>query len=835
MRSGEGGGRRRRAVVARLGLSLSGALSTIALCALTPGLASAASPTGIHKIQHVIVITQENRSFDTYFGTYPGANGIPAGVCLPKPSGGCVAPFHNPNDANAGGPHGRAAALSDINGGAMDGFVMQAYQGAGCTGNGAECAPCSSTGSKVSCDEVMGYHDAREIPNYWEYAKHFVLQDDMFQSALSASAVAHNYLVSAWNARCPLEDPNPMDCTASTRDVTSPTRSWTDVTYLLNRAQVSWRYYIFEGAEPDCESDEATSCSPVKQAPKTPGLWNPLVSFTDVKEDGQLGNIQSLNNFYTAVHQSEGCGLPNVAWIDPKESVSEHPSSPVSQGQTYVTTLVDAVMRSPCWNSTAIFLTWDDWGGIYDHVVPPAVDTAGYGLRVPGLVISPYAKPGLIDHQLLSHDAYLKFIEDDFLEGARLNPATDGRPDRRANVREELPGLGDLANDFNFEQQPIAPLLLSPHPAPGPASEPPGGVLQPPTAETGSATAVTQTAATLGATVTTKGAALSDCHFEYGTSVFYESSQPCSTFPLPGSPGPASAAVEGLVPNTTYHFRIVATNSAGTAYGSDATFTTLPNPPAVTGLSPAAGPEAGATTVTISGNNLSGASSVMFGSVPASSFTVNGLGSITATSPAGAGTVDVTVTTRGGTSPAGSADRFRYAPPPVLTKLSPAKGAAGGGTTVTIGGSGFTEATSVMFGAVPAAAFKVGSDTSITATSPAEGGGTVEVTVSTPGGTTAPSSAASYKFVPTVTAVQPSAGPTRGGTGVEVSGSGFLPGSSGTRFMFGTVKASSVSCASSSTCTMIAPAHEAGAVDVKATVNTLSSAKNSPGDVFTYE
>jgi phospholipase C len=130
-------------------------------------------------------------------------------------------------------------------------------------------------------------------------------------------------------------------------------------------------------------------------------------------------------------------------------------------------------MRSPCWSTTAIFLSWDDWGGFYDHVVPPSVDASGYGLRVPGLVISPYAHQGLIDDQQLSHDAYLKFIEDDFLGGERLDPATDGRPDARPDVREAAPGLGDLSLDFDFNQQPLPPVLLPVHPEPGPVSIPP--------------------------------------------------------------------------------------------------------------------------------------------------------------------------------------------------------------------------------------------------------------------------------------------------------------------------------------------------------------------------
>ncbi len=129
-----------------------------------------------------------------------------------------------------------------------------------------------------------------------------------------------------------------------------------------------------------------------------------------------------------------------------------------------MTGLVNAIMRGPNWKSTAIFLTWDDWGGFYDHVVPPVVDHNGYGLRVPGLVISPYARSGFVDHQTLSFDAYAKFIEDDFLHGERLDPATDGRPDPRPTVREDVPILGDLVRDFNFRQKPRAPILLPTHP-----------------------------------------------------------------------------------------------------------------------------------------------------------------------------------------------------------------------------------------------------------------------------------------------------------------------------------------------------------------------------------
>ena len=156
--------------------------------------------------------------------------------------------------------------------------------------------------------------------------------------------------------------------------------------------------------------------------------------------------------------------LPAVSWITPTQKVSDHPPALISNGQTYVTGLIDRIMRSPDWSSTAIFLAWDDWGGFYDHVRPPKVDAQGYGLRVPALLISPYARRGYIDHQTLSFDAYLKFIEDDFLGGARIDPKTDGRPDPRPDVRENAKILGNLVSEFDFNQTPRKPMILPLHP-----------------------------------------------------------------------------------------------------------------------------------------------------------------------------------------------------------------------------------------------------------------------------------------------------------------------------------------------------------------------------------
>jgi phospholipase C len=416
----------------------------------------------------VIVIMQENRSFDSYFGTYPGADGLPRSggrfaVCVPdRLKGHCVAPYHDSADINHGGPHGEAAGVNDISGDTMNGFVEEA-QRPGIT-------PCTIPNDPV-CNipgetDVMGYHDGGEIPNYWAYAKNFVLQDHMFEPNRSWSLPQHLFMVSGWSAFCP-QPHNPLSCknTIEPRgegvELAHPAYAWTDVTYLLHRHSVSWAYYVYAGGEPDCENDESITCTPVGQNAKTPGIWNPLPHFDTVREDRQLANIQSLSRFYAAARSGT---LPAVSWIAPNRKVSEHPPGGVKEGQAYVTSLINAVMRSPDWPSTAIFLSWDDWGGFYDHVVPPQVDQNGYGLRVPGLVISPYSRPGFIDHQTLSHDAYLKFIEEDFLGAERLDPATDGRPDPRPDVREVVPQLGNIAADFDFNQAPTKPFILPTHP-----------------------------------------------------------------------------------------------------------------------------------------------------------------------------------------------------------------------------------------------------------------------------------------------------------------------------------------------------------------------------------
>jgi phospholipase C len=513
---------------------------------------------GIHKIKHVIVVMQENRSFDSFFGTYPGADGLPASnghftVCAPDPrTKGCDRPYHDPSLVNGGGGHNPGAFRTDVDGGRMDGFVRSAElsRNRGCSATYPAPAVCLPSGPP----DVMGYHDAREIPNYWAYAKDFVLQDHMFEPVASWSLPAHLYLLSGWSAKCKNNKPtschsydggqggppaggqrrqqgkgaghrrghrlsaafwgcvrahgvNPLNmrrpaglsrrqrhAIGTCLKILTPAQrqrlldhgaggggglgqqlgiySWTDLTYLMHKHHVSWAYYVQKGIQPDCDDnpdETAAGCAPVRQGARTPSIWNPLPAFTDVKTDHQAHHVKSLAVFYRQARHGK---LPAVSWIAPTQANSDHPPANIATGQAYVTNLINTIMSGPEWRSTAIFLTWDDWGGFYDHVLPPNVDQQGYGMRVPALVISPYAKRGYIDHQILSFDAYNKFIEDDFLNGMRLNPRTDGRPDPRPDVRENAAILGNLYADFDFSQKPRRPILLPVHPAPGPAPTP---------------------------------------------------------------------------------------------------------------------------------------------------------------------------------------------------------------------------------------------------------------------------------------------------------------------------------------------------------------------------
>ena len=431
---------------------------------------------GIANIDHFVFIVQENRSFDHYFGTFPGANGIPRNPdgsfkpCLPDPAAGhCQKPFHDPGPYDAGGPHSHRASIMAVNDGKMNGFIRvqeDMYSICKKTPDMFECRQAAADANGVP--DVMGFHDGKQIPNYWAYARRYQLEDRMFAPSDSWTLPSHLYLVSAWSALCSDlsgPDPNASSCSTS---LTGPEEGWrpqdgaprpyrwADITWLLHNHGVDWAYYVGPGTcvRPPCG---ATS------KPATASVINVLPGFRTIEATHQFGRIRPYDDMFA---RAAAGTLPSVSWVVPVGGKGEHPPDDLDDGQAWVTKVVNAIMRGPRdqWLHTAIFLTWDDWGGFYDHVPPVRIDPYGYGIRVPAMVISPWVKRGLdIDHQTLSFDAYLKLIEDRFLGGRRLNGQNEGWPDPRPTVRENLVP-GDLRRIFDFGQTPIPRLILDPTP-----------------------------------------------------------------------------------------------------------------------------------------------------------------------------------------------------------------------------------------------------------------------------------------------------------------------------------------------------------------------------------
>ena len=395
-------------------------------------------PPGLEKIDHFVFIVQENRSFDHYFGTYPGADGIPQGTSLPGFLGRQVASYHDTSLQNRGGPHGWEAAQADIDGGQMDGFLKQSWSSI------ALSPPINSAAGNP--DDVMGYHDYHEIPNYWDYANLYVLQDHMYESVASYTLPSHLYMLAGQSGGYVggLFVPVPRSY------------SFPEITQLLKNTDIDWKYYVREGREGDTEDDDLVGMSADEtQAPKIYTNKNPLPAFPAVRDDlSQWNRLVSTDQFYV---DTKAGRLPQVSWVIPSDDVSEHPPSNIADGMAYVTGVVNAVMNSPDWNHTAIFIAWDDWGGFYDHVMPPKVDQYGLGLRVPGLIISPYAKHGYIDHQETSFESWLKLVEERF--GVQSLTARDTQ-------------AYDMIDSFDFTQAPRKPVILkatpqgSPYPPP---------------------------------------------------------------------------------------------------------------------------------------------------------------------------------------------------------------------------------------------------------------------------------------------------------------------------------------------------------------------------------
>jgi phospholipase C len=327
-------------------------------------------------INHVLVIFQENHTFDNYFGTYPGANGFRPDIAQPTSptSNPSIKPYHFTAPPRSDLAHDHGTALTAFDGGRMDGFVY----------------------AEQSTD-TMGYYDYRDIPYYWDYASQFVLFDNYFSSVIGPSAPNHLYLIAGQSGGLIDNPSKPISF------------NFTTVFDELNSRHVSWQRY----------GDIAYATN----FPSMPGN-RPLPP----------------DDLFTAIAKQT---LPSVVWV--QAPFSEHPPENVAFGEHWVVSLLNALMMSGYWSSTAVFITWDDYGGFYDHVRPPQVDGFGYGFRVPALLISPYAKKGFIDHTLADHTSILKFIETIY----SLNALADR--DRMAY---------NMMGAFDFAQSPRPPLLL---------------------------------------------------------------------------------------------------------------------------------------------------------------------------------------------------------------------------------------------------------------------------------------------------------------------------------------------------------------------------------------
>ena len=335
-------------------------------------------------IEHMIVLMQENHSFDNYFGTYPGADGIPADVCMPvdpfdEANTECVEPFHlGDNGVDLDDPdHSSETFRLQYNEGNMDGFVYALNL--------------RNQDGRLA----MAYYDERELPYHWNVADEYVLFDRFFSSAAGGSFINHLYWIAA----------APDDTGGRTlQELLAETPTIFD---RLQAEGLSWKFYI-QNYEPELTYRTMHLYPPNRQSQV---IWSPLLAMDRFIDDPELNqHIVDLNEYYTDL--ADGT-LPNVAFMVPS-GPSEHPPSNVKSGQRFIKSLVQALMQSPYWESSAFIWTYDDWGGWYDHVPPVEVDAYGYGFRVPALLVSAYAKRGYVDNTTLDYTSILKFIEENW-------------------------------------------------------------------------------------------------------------------------------------------------------------------------------------------------------------------------------------------------------------------------------------------------------------------------------------------------------------------------------------------------------------------------------------
>ncbi len=376
-------------------------------------------------IKHVIFIIKENRTFDQMFGRFPGAKGVTVGN-----DQGEQRPLVPPPDRlETDIKHCYGCALQAWNGGKMDGFA---------------------TISDVADEFAYTQMTPGMLPNYWRWAQRFVLADNFFASAQGPSFPNHLFTIAAQSGGTHENVIQDLDAVREMHRTTGLTKAWgcgsVQDSYvpvvdsegvvtkvppcfdfqtegdLLDGAGIPWAYYSATNHQ---NGYLWSAYDAIRRYRENPKLWRQHI----FPVDDLVGDIR------------EG-RLPPVTWVTPRFELSEHPEYSFCYGENWTTQVVNAVMESEMWKDTAIFITWDDYGGFYDHVPPPQVDDFGFGIRVPLLMISPYAKPGYVDHRLGEFSSVLRFIEDNW----GLSQLT--HRDRDAE---------NLSYDFDFARDPLAP------------------------------------------------------------------------------------------------------------------------------------------------------------------------------------------------------------------------------------------------------------------------------------------------------------------------------------------------------------------------------------------
>lgn len=405
-------------------------LTAKALATLFVGVSSLAQAQ-VSRVQHVVFVFKENRSFDHLFGTLAGVNGATHGKIS---TGQTIALAHAP-DSSGNYAHSWDAVRIAIDDGKMDAFD----ETPGC-------------GAPYRC---YSQYLERDIPNYFSYARNYLVADNFFSSLTGPSYPNHLYTIAsqsggavqnpllngqgtdrAWGCDSPrgttvlAYDPN-----TQVYSEISPCQDFRTLGDLLDASGISWKYYAPPQGSPGYQWSAYDAVKHIRQGP-----------------DWQT-KVVPLTTFVTDASNTRSCQLPAVSWVVPDSHDSEHPTAPMSVGQNWTTTQINAVMKGACWSSTAIFLTWDDNGGYYDHVAPPALDAFGAGIRVPLLIISPYVKPGTVYSKFGTFDSLIAFVEANW----RLGSLTER--DSKAN---------NLMDAFHFggDVEPAPALLLPMQKAP---------------------------------------------------------------------------------------------------------------------------------------------------------------------------------------------------------------------------------------------------------------------------------------------------------------------------------------------------------------------------------